>query len=131
VEITVRACIPRIRQHLRQAGLWKVGGKKSRVNTVIVVGEAIHPGGAVDGGLTGSDERRLRKIERVAAGGVAAGCGNRTGDMDAFAVIPGVDERNVSAMVAPYSAGILLAFLKLVQWRRFQPAPQVVSGFGI
>src|ERR1700722_18742679 len=74
---------------------------------VIVAGEAVHPGGSVDGRLRGSDERRLREIERVASGGVVAGCGDGA---ETWTRLPSSQvsmSENVSAMVAPLgSTGI-------------------------
>jgi len=68
---------------------------------VVVAGEPVHPGGAVDGRLRRRDDRRLRKIERVAAGRVTAGRGDCAGDVDALAIIPGIDERKCECQVAP------------------------------
>jgi hypothetical protein len=68
---------------------------------VIVAGEVVHPGSAVDGRLRRSDERRLREIERVAAGGVVAGAAMVP---ETWMRLPSSQvsmSENVSAMVAP------------------------------
>src|SRR5579862_1659349 len=63
----------------------------ARDEDVVVAGDAVHPGGALDGGLRRRDDWKLRKVERVAAGGIASRCGGGAGYVYALAVVPGID----------------------------------------
>src|SRR5579872_1776399 len=72
----------------------------TRYEYIVVARESIHPGRALDRRLCGRDQRELRKVEGVAAGRVAPRRGDGAGDVNALAIVPGVDERKCECHVS-------------------------------